>query len=83
MMSISSIRNGLDISIEDTEACISRIRIYLNTLLFEDKDLKREIIRRISRVTKTAALGKKQDRNKVEHNDDSSTAGRFVSALGA
>jgi len=66
-MSISSIRNGLDISIEDTEACISRIRIYLNTLLFEDKDLKREIIRRISRVTKTTALGKKQDRNKVEH----------------
>lgn len=27
-----------------------------------DRDLKREIIRRISRVTKTAPLGKKQDR---------------------
>jgi len=64
MTGISSVRSGHDISVEDTGSLhFSRQAIsILNTLLFVNRDLKREIIRRISRVTKNAPLGKKQDR---------------------
>jgi len=64
MTGVSSVRSGHDISVEDTGSLhFARQAIsILNTLFFVDRDLKRDIIRRILRVTKNAPLGKKRDR---------------------
>lgn len=66
---------------EDKLALASQNISILNPLFFVDRDLKCEIIRRISRVYKDRLTRQETgSTNKAEHNDDNSTAARFVSA---
>jgi len=68
---------------EDKFALASQNISILNSLFFVDRDLKREIIQRISRAYKDRLTRQETgSTNKAEHSDDNSTAARLVSASG-